>query len=200
MDQQFQRTINTNLENPILSARTGAAPDSTGFPRTILVIDEHKTFCKRLRWAAQDYNSLIVYCNSMPSVSRLIEMDKFDLVLVSKEFCNYKGNVLSKFISKFFKDLPVIMLSCREDGYEDNSPLAPASVIGSIPRHFASNTILNKIGYIYSERFYRGFNSVEEEHGYTNFCDTKPKSPVVKSFLATFGKVLLANASLVIKK
>ncbi len=190
----------SEMEEPILSAQSGAPVSVTGFPRKILVIDENLDFCKKLRWSAQDFNSLVVFCTSVKSVSRLIEMDRFDLVLISKEFSNYKGNALSLFISKFFKDLPVIMLSCREDGYDDNDPLAPLSILGSIPRHFAPVTILNKIGRIFSERFYRGPTDNDEEYGYTNFCNVQAQSPVLKSFWATFGKILLANASLVTKK
>jgi DNA-binding NtrC family response regulator len=182
-------------------ARSGLPASVTGFPRKILLIDENQGFCRRFRWAAQEYNSLVVYCNSLSSVSKLVEIDRFDLIIVSKEFENYRGRSLSKFVSRFFKGLPVIMLSCREDGFWDNDPMAPESVIGSIPRHFASSKILNRIGRIFQDRYQMAADPGYLPLDYTNFCQPyfNAKAPWMKSLLATCGKVLLANASLVMK-
>ena len=182
-------------------ARSGLPTSVTGFPRKILLIDENQGFCRRFRWAAQEYNALVVYCNSLASVSKLVEIDRFDLIVVSKEFENYRGRTLSKFVSHFFKGLPVIMLSCREDGYMDNDPMAPDSVIGSIPRHFAAMKILDRIGRIFRDRISLAADPQYLPLDYTNFCQPyfNAKAPWMKSILATCGKVLLANVSLVMR-
>jgi len=197
---EFQELELTASNEPIFAAQSGVPSKVVGYPRKILVIDENKEFCQKLRLSAQDFNALVVYCTSMAQFSKLVEVDRFDLVLVNKEFSNYKGAGISKFLSKFFKDLPIVMTSCREEGYDDNDPLAPGSVIGSIPRHFSAHKILQRIGSIYSERFQYMPPSEDEPIGYTNFCAVNQSSPVVKNLLATCGKVILANVSLVMKK
>ena len=86
-------------EMPVLTqdqkfwAKSRAKLRSSLFPRKILLIDENIQFCRRFRQAAQEYNSLVVYCNSIASITRLIEVDRFDLIIITKEFQSYAGNL-----------------------------------------------------------------------------------------------------------
>lgn len=204
MNPKTTQEISVSPPAPKVQAVSGVPASQTGFPRKILLMDSDPAFAASVRDAAREHNALVFCCRSFSDMADVIDVDLFDLVLLNSRNKRTERGSVASFLRLFFRQTPVIVMT--EDPFELEQE-GHDTLFGYVDRAQDAETILVRVSHLFARHY--GLEEREDEENsdfdysgaeYTHFCGTRAPSqmtPFVSAVMATIGKVILANASLV---
>jgi CheY-like chemotaxis protein len=84
-------------------------------PRRILLVDDDPAFGAVLRQAARKRGIDLVHCVSIAALTRIRNIESFDVALVDYHLGRLKGSTVSDFLNLFFGAVPVAIVSATSD-------------------------------------------------------------------------------------
>lgn len=188
MGQVEQKKFEPNASQP--------EPSRSIKGKRYLLIDDDVVFCKIMARGAYKMGNQLNYIHDPGQISQIKDMERYDVIMVDYHLGPIKGSKVASFINRFFKDIPIVMVSAKSDWWLKTHMPTQGRIKHFIHKERSPQEILEIAATASSEEGidYKGLSDYED---FSPLVDESSFSfRALKHLLAAAGNLILANASI----